>query len=112
MLALDRAALLDELAAFIDIPSVTGEEGAYAAAAARALADAGFLVELAPVTPQRANVVARRGQGRVLFCTHLDTVPPFFPARRFAGGIAGRGACDAKGAFVCMLAAARALIAR
>ncbi len=112
MIALDRSAMLDELAAFIDIPSVTGDEGAYAAAAGRALAAAGFAVELVPVAPGRSNVVARRGQGRILFCTHLDTVPPFIPARRFAGGIAGRGACDAKGAFACMLAAARALIAR
>ena len=112
MIARDLAAMLDELQAFIDIPSVSGEEGAYAAAAGRALTAAGFAVELMPVAPGRVNVVARRGRGRILFCTHLDTVPPFIPARRIAGGIAGRGACDAKGVFVAMLAAARALIAR
>ena len=105
------ARVIDRLARFIDIPSVTGEEEAYAHAAAEALAELGFAVELRPVAPGRPNVLARRGRSRLLFVTHLDTVPPFLPARRARDRICGRGACDTKGLFACMLEAAALLIA-
>jgi acetylornithine deacetylase len=68
------------------------------------------MTELVEVAPGRPNVLARRGQGRLLFCTHLDTVPPFIGARRAADRIYGRGACDTKGALACMVEAARRLI--
>lgn len=102
--------LLDQLEEWIDIPSVSGDEGAYAAAAARALDQLGFVTEFIEVAPGRPNVLARRGRGRLLFCTHLDTVPPFIRARRGTDRIYGRGACDAKGALACMVEAARRLI--
>lgn len=102
--------LLDRLCEWIDIPSVSGNEGAYAHAATRALDQLGFKTELVEVAPGRPNVLARRGQGRLLFCTHLDTVPPFIGARRVADRIYGRGACDAKGALACMVEAAERLI--
>jgi acetylornithine deacetylase len=107
----ELARVLDELASFVALDSVSGGERAYAEAAAEALAAIGFATELVPAAPGRPNVVARRGSGRVLFCTHLDTVPPFIPARREPDRLYGRGACDAKGAFACMLAAARRLLA-
>jgi acetylornithine deacetylase len=106
---LDR--VIDRLCRFIDIPSATGEEEAYAHAAAAALGELGFTVELRPVAPGRPNVLARRGSGRLLFATHLDTVPPFVPARRGPDRVSGRGACDTKGLFACMLEAAAELIA-
>jgi acetylornithine deacetylase len=107
----ELAMLVDELATFVDLESTTGNEARYAEAAARALAASGFSTELVTAAPGRPNVVARRGRGRILFCTHLDTVPPFIPARRASDRLYGRGACDAKGAFACMLGAARRLIA-
>jgi acetylornithine deacetylase len=42
--------------------------------------------------------------------THLDTVPPFFPAREDEEFIYGRGACDAKGIIAAELAAAERLV--
>jgi len=107
----ELAELVDELGGFVDIDSTSGQEARYAEAAAAALAASGFRAELVAAAPGRPNVVARRGRGRILFCTHLDTVPPFYPARRAPDRLIGRGACDAKGAFACMLAAARRLIA-
>lgn len=100
-----------ELTRWINIPSVSGSEEAYARAAALALAELGFEVRLHEVAPGRLNVIARRGAARLLFSTHLDTVPPFIPARRGDDRLLGRGACDAKGVFACMLEAARRLIA-
>jgi acetylornithine deacetylase len=34
-----------------------------------------------PVQPGRTNVLATWGRPRVLFSTHLDTVPPYLPPR-------------------------------
>jgi acetylornithine deacetylase/succinyl-diaminopimelate desuccinylase-like protein len=95
---------------FVDIPSVTGAEGAMAEASAGVLRELGYDVELLPVAPGRPNVLARLDPPRVLLCTHLDTVPPHIPARRDAEWLHGRGACDAKGILAAMLAAAVDLV--
>lgn len=94
---------------FIDIPSVTGEERAMAEACAAVLREIGFEVRLHPVAPDRPNVLATLDPPRVLFCTHLDTVPPHFPARDDGERLWGRGACDAKGILAAMVVAAASL---
>jgi len=55
------------------------------------------------------NGIARRGEGRpqILFLGHIDTVEGELPVRVAGGRIYGRGACDAKGALVAALFAAR-----
>ena len=83
--------LWSELQEWVAIPSVTGSEGDYADALARRLRTLGLEVELQPVAPGRSNVLARRGSPRVIFCTHLDTVPPFFGPREDAEFVHGRG---------------------
>lgn len=69
-------------------------------------------VERQPVAPGRTNVLARWGDPRVLFSTHLDTVPPFLPPRWEGDVLWGRGACDAKGQAVAQLAAVADLVAK
>jgi len=103
--------LFRELADWIEIPSITGEEGDYGDALQRALERRGFSVERQNVGPGRFNLLARAGQPDVVFCTHLDTVPPFFPSRRDRTHLHGRGACDAKGQVAAMLCAADQLLA-
>jgi acetylornithine deacetylase len=44
-----------------------------------------------------------------VFCTHLDTVPPFFPSSEDDQFIYGRGACDTKGIIAAQLVAAERL---
>jgi acetylornithine deacetylase len=100
------------LADWIEVPSVTGDEGDYGDLVARALGAAGFDVERQAVEPGRFNVLARAGTPEVVFCTHLDTVPPWFGAQVERGTIRGRGACDAKGPGLAMLEAGRRLLAR
>jgi acetylornithine deacetylase len=107
--------LVRTLVEWIDIPSVTGAEGEYGDALARALAGLGLAVERQTLAPGRFNVLARpdggtAGAPEVVFCTHLDTVPPWIPPREDGVHVHGRGACDAKGQAVAMLAAARALL--
>jgi acetylornithine deacetylase len=96
---------------WIEVPSVTGGEADYADVLARRLEQLGLDVEQQEVAPGRCNVLARRGRPRVVFCTHLDTVPPFFGSREDADFVHGRGACDAKGPALAMLTAAEGLLA-
>lgn len=73
------------------------------------LSDLGANIRLHRVAPGRTNILAVWGVPRVLFSTHLDTVPPYIPPRldEAKGRIWGRGTCDAKGQIVAQLAAIR-----
>ncbi len=95
--------------ALINQESVTGNERACAELIAQRLRDRGYAVELEPVANGRANVFASDGSPEIVFSTHLDTVPPFFPAREDDRFIYGRGACDAKGILAAQVAAAERL---
>ena len=66
--------------------------------------------ERMPVEPNRDNVFVRFGEPIVVLSTHMDTVPPFIPAREDADQIWGRGACDTKGIIAAMLTAAEQLL--
>ena len=53
---------------------------------------------------------ARLGrEPQVVFSTHIDCVPPFFPSRASDTAVFGRGACDAKGILAAQVAAAERL---
>ena len=69
----------------IDIDSTTGREGEAGRWLARQLRDLGFEVIEQPVDGERGNVIATAGPGAgnpdVVFSTHFDCVPPFFPSR-------------------------------
>ena len=75
------------------------------------LRELGATVMEQPVAPGRTNVLATWGRPRVLFSTHLDTVPPFLPPRLEGEALFGRGTCDAKGQIVAQLAAVKTLLA-
>lgn len=96
---------------WIDIDSVTGGEANYGDALARALEAEGLAVEKQQVEPDRFNLLARGASPEVVFCTHLDTVPPFFGPSADRDEVRGRGACDAKGPALAMVEAARSLMA-
>jgi acetylornithine deacetylase len=94
----------------IDIPSVSGEEGAVGRYLADYLEGLGYRVELQGVADDRANVIAIAGEKpRVVLSTHMDTVPPFIRSREDDEYIYGRGACDAKGIIAAQIIAAEKL---
>jgi acetylornithine deacetylase len=94
----------------IDIPSVTGDELAVGEFLARHLERLGYGVERQEVEANRFNVLATtEAPPRIVFSTHMDTVPPFIPSREDATHIHGRGACDAKGIIAAQLTAAARL---
>lgn len=95
----------------IDIPSITGEERALGEHLEKLLGSLGFATERQEVSDSRFNLLARAGDATpVLLCTHLDTVPPFFPSSETDDRIFGRGACDTKGILAAMIAAAAELM--
>jgi acetylornithine deacetylase len=94
----------------VNLESVSGNEKACAAFLRDYLLARNFQVELQPVSPERANLLAWRGTPEVVLSTHLDTVPPFFPAREDEEFIYGRGACDAKGIVAAQVMAAQRLL--
>jgi acetylornithine deacetylase len=94
----------------VDIDSTTGIEGGVGEWLARDLSDRGYRVIKQPVSNGRFNVFARlSGTPEVVFSTHVDCVPPFFPSREELGFVFGRGSCDAKGILAAQVAAAERL---
>jgi acetylornithine deacetylase len=93
----------------IDIESTTGQEGAVGRVLAGYLRDRGYSVLEQPLDGGRINVIAAVGEPELVFSTHFDCVPPFFPSRVEGGVLHGRGACDAKGILAAQVAAAERL---
>lgn len=93
----------------IDIESTTGREHDAGRFLATTLRDLGYRVTEQPVAGDRFNVFASVGQPAVVLSTHFDCVPPFFPSRVEDGILYGRGACDAKGTILAMVAASERL---
>jgi acetylornithine deacetylase len=93
----------------VNMASVTGHEKACGEFVKEYLVELGFQAELMPVSRDRSNVFATRGKPNVVMSTHMDTVPPFFPADEDAEHIYGRGSCDAKGILAAQVSAAERL---
>ena len=55
------------------------------------------------------NLLFSWGTPKVIFCTHLDTVPPYIPPVMTDEAVTGRGTCDAKGQIFAMWEACKAL---
>jgi acetylornithine deacetylase len=91
----------------VDIDSTTGLEHEAGVWLAHFLRGRGYIVDEQPVTEARFNVYAHLGTPpQVVFSTHFDCVPPYFPSREERGLVFGRGSCDAKGILAAQIAAA------
>ena len=55
------------------------------------------------------NLLLQWGTPKVVFCTHMDTVPPYIPPEGRGDVIKGRGSCDAKGQLFAMYTACKEL---
>jgi acetylornithine deacetylase len=96
--------------ALVDIDSTTGNEAAAGRWLARTLQELGYDVTRQTVEGERENLVATLDRPpRVVFSTHIDCVPPFFPSRIDGDRLYGRGSCDAKGILAAQLGAAERL---
>jgi acetylornithine deacetylase len=100
--------LLEELVA---IPSVTGAERPVLDFLEERFRAKGLTVETQKVSAGRRNLFVRRAPAAVVFMTHADTVPPFFPPRREGEVLIARGACDSKGSLAAQAVAFEDLVA-
>jgi acetylornithine deacetylase len=98
------------LVALCAAETTSGQEDAGLPVLRELLNELGAKVVEQPVAEGRTNVLALWGRPRVLFSTHLDTVPPYFLPRIEGEVLLGRGTCDAKGQIVAQLAAVKALL--
>ena len=116
----DTVDLVTLARALVDIDSTTGREGEAGLWLAGYLRSRGFSVTEQRVDAARFNLiampVAEAAQGVMrkspvlVFSTHFDCVPPFFPSRLDGDRIYGRGSCDAKGILAAQVAAADRLM--
>ena len=107
----------------LQIDSTSGREGEFADFLVERLATSACRVEKFPVEsmtvdclegcPRPYNILFSWGTPKVVFCSHLDTVPPYIPPTchnevqtdcgcNDSAIIYGRGACDAKGQIFAM----------
>jgi acetylornithine deacetylase len=110
----------------VDIDSTTGREGECGRWLADYLRSRGWSVEEQRVDDTRFNVIAMpqahlaprtahpaprtsHPAPSVVFSTHFDCVPSFFPSRVEGDRLFGRGSCDAKGILAAQVSAAERL---
>lgn len=93
----------------LNICSTSGTEAELAEALAVEMDAPGRRVRLYDVGDGTRNLLVSWGVPKVVFCTHLDTVPPYIPPTIKDSVIYGRGSCDAKGQLFSMYEACRSL---
>lgn len=89
----------------LSIDSTSGKEEKLLNYLTRYHRPAGAALEIHYDAAKPRNIFYKWGDPRIIFCTHLDTVPPYYSPRKKHGAIYGRGACDAKGQIASIYAA-------
>jgi acetylornithine deacetylase len=98
-----------ELIQIMKIDSTSGKEAELAYFIADNFPAPGATLEMQDVGDGSVNLFYKWGTPEIIFCTHLDTVPPYIEPRSENGKVFGRGACDAKGQIITALNVCREL---
>lgn len=94
----------------VDIPSITGQEADVGRFLVAHLEWLRYRVQVQELSPGRSNILATTEEPpRLVFSTHMDTVPPFVASSENDEYIYGRGSCDAKGILAAQITAAEQL---
>ena len=96
----------------LTVDSTSGKETELADLLAVEFSCSGRKVELFEVGDGTKNLLVSWGTPKLIFCTHLDTVPPYIPFHSDNTMICGRGTCDAKGQIFAMWEACKILEAQ
>ena len=93
----------------LSVDSTSGKEAELADMLAVEFASPGRKVDTFEVGDGTKNILVSWGSPKVVFCTHLDTVPPYITPAISKDRIDGRGTCDAKGQIFAMYEACKEL---
>lgn len=96
----------------LQIDSTTGSERALSEWLLQRLDGFAPRIESWEVGDGTQNILLSWGTPRIVFCSHMDTVPPYIAPRFEDDRVLGRGACDAKGQIISILGACRELSSR
>lgn len=103
--------MIDFLIKLMEIESTSGMEGPISNYIAENYKPAGAVLEIQKIDNVLKNLFYTWGKPEIIFCSHLDTVPPYIPPKIKDGIIYGRGSCDAKGQLVVLSQACEKLYA-
>ena len=93
----------------LEIDSTSGKEAGFADFLSERLLTSKCRVETFDVGDGTKNLLFSWGEPKVVFCSHLDTVPPYIPPVSDGTAVHGRGSCDAKGQIFSMYEACKVL---
>ena len=96
---------VDLFVEMLKIDSTSSSERAFSEFLKKRLQDGICRVESFEVGDGTENLQFSWGKPEIVFCTHLDTVPPYIPPVLEDGVAKGRGTCDAKGQIMAMYSA-------
>ena len=103
---------LDFFHKILNVDSTSGKEAELADMLLVEFDAPGRKVESFDVGDGTKNILVSWGSPKVVFCTHLDTVPPYIPPTFHEDRVEGRGSCDAKGQIFAMYEACQLLESR
>ena len=86
----------------LNIDSTSGKEASLADMLVAEMSAPGRDVRTFDVGDGTVNILVSWGVPEVVFCTHLDTVPPYIAPSSDGDLVRGRGTCDAKGQIFAM----------
>jgi acetylornithine deacetylase len=102
--------IAERLLTWLTVDSVTPGEADFLRLLENYFESLGYTCSTQRITEDRWNLLALKSrQPRLLYSTHVDTVPPFLEPRFEQGVLYGRGACDTKGGLLAMVEAAQRL---
>lgn len=96
----------------LEIDSTSGQERRLAQWLAGRLEGFAPDTECMEVGDGTLNLFLKWGSPDIVFCTHLDTVPPYIAPTFTEDKVLGRGSCDAKGQIISILGACSRLAER
>ncbi|MEO8665846.1 MAG: M20/M25/M40 family metallo-hydrolase [Ignavibacteria bacterium] len=103
--------MIDFLLDIMSFNSTSGNEAELARHIFEKYKPAGAVPEIQEAGSGRLNVFFKWGEPKIIFCSHLDTVPPYIPPSKDNDVVYGRGSCDAKGQLAYMFEACKELSA-
>ena len=93
----------------LNVDSTSGKEAELADMLVVELQAPGRKVDVYEVGDGTKNIMVSWGEPKVVFCTHMDTVPPYISPAFSDTQVTGRGTCDAKGQIFAMYEACKVL---